>query len=71
MIRIGGDGWGKRQSDPVTKKRMSTFADIRSKIVSQLPDLNRRPADYKSAALPAELSWPFTTQRYERTTLPA
>ena len=28
-------------------------------LASHLTDLNRRPADYKSAALPAELKWLF------------
>ena len=32
--------------------------DMKQKKWSQLPESNRRPGDYKSTALPTELSWP-------------
>ena len=33
-------------------------SEIWTKKWSQLSESNRRPADYKSTALPTELSWP-------------
>ena len=42
------------------RARLSEMTERLDAEWSQLPDSNRRPADYKSAPLPTELSWPFT-----------
>ena len=36
---------------------MDIYSKKRIKKWSQLPESNRRPGDYKSTALPTELSW--------------
>ncbi len=45
---------------------MAQYVELRNcagrlhfKVWSHLPDSNRRPADYKSAALPTELKWHY------------
>src|SRR5262249_7330044 len=48
--------------------KFSSSVGILLKIWSHPPGLNRRPADYESAALPAELGWPTWTHS-ERPTL--